>query len=410
MDMGKRWSGFSRVILFALMFLLVPAFASAVPTVGQSAPEASQAKKSTAKKKSGQKSQSTKAKQTPTRGSQTSAAKSKGAASATSPAVSSKAGKGTVASNPNVRASQNASGKRSKKSNKSAEIESYKAAVVMNAKTGEIVHEENSHRKLVPASLTKMMLALVVMEKVRTGSLRLVEPVTASDQTCAIGGTQIDLQPGETLALEDMLQAIIIRSANDAAASVAEHVGGTQDHFVEMMNARAQKLGMADTSFSNVHGLPCRDGNDNMTTAYDMAILAKELLRFPEVLQWSSKEIAYIRDGQYPIHSTNKLLGSTEGVDGLKTGFIRKAGFNIAATARRDDTRLIAVVMGSPSSQTRNTAARALLSQGFDRYDARSAGSRKTPSRSGADSAFSGGPAGQSHALKQVPMLADPRS
>lgn len=249
---------------------------------------------------------------------------------------------------------------------KASHLEPFKAAVVMEASTGKVVYAHDPHRRLVPASLTKMMLVLVVMEKVRAGRLRLSEPVIASERTTGVGGTQIDLKPGESLPLEEMLQAVLVRSANDAAATVAEHVSGSQARFVELMNQRARALGMADTFFTNVHGLPEPTGHDNMSTAYDMALLAKALLRFPEILHWSSQEVAYIRGGRYPIHSTNKLLGRCQGVDGLKTGFVRKAGFNIAATAARQDRRLIAVVMGSPSSETRNHATADLLSRGFN--------------------------------------------
>ncbi|MEJ5376093.1 MAG: D-alanyl-D-alanine carboxypeptidase family protein [bacterium] len=262
--------------------------------------------------------------------------------------------------------SSNGSKGRSTRRAQAPALEPFKAAVVMDAASGKLVYAHDPHKKLVPASLTKMMLVLVVMEKVRAGKLRLSEPVTASERTTGVGGTQIDLKPGETLPLEEMLQAILVRSANDAAATVAEHVSGSQARFVELMNQKARALGMFDTVFTNVHGLPEPNGHDNVSTAYDMAVLAKALLRFPEVLHWSSQEVAFIRAGRYPIHTTNKLLGRCEGVDGLKTGFVRKAGFNIAATAAREHRRLIAVVMGSPSSETRNNSAASLLSQGFN--------------------------------------------
>jgi D-alanyl-D-alanine carboxypeptidase (penicillin-binding protein 5/6) len=238
----------------------------------------------------------------------------------------------------------------------------------MNAASGEVIFQANPHRRLIPASLTKMMLALVGMEGLRKGSLKLTDDVRASEGACEVGGSQIYLHPGEILTLEEMFQAILIRSANDAAASVAEHVAGSQERFVDLMNARAQKLGMQDTVFNNVHGLPSRDGHDNISSAYDMAILAKELLKYPEILHWSSMSTASIRDGQYTIHTTNRLLGTCDGVDGLKTGFVRKAGFSIAATAKRDGKRLITVVMGSPSSATRFNSTKDLLSKGFDRY------------------------------------------
>jgi D-alanyl-D-alanine carboxypeptidase len=238
----------------------------------------------------------------------------------------------------------------------------YKAAIVMDAASGEILASHDPHKQLVPASLTKMMLVLIVMEKIRAGRLRLSEPVVATEWTTGVGGTQVDLKPGEVLPLEELLQAIMVRSANDAAATVAEHVAGSQARFVDMMNLKARTLGMKNTHFVNVHGLPGPNGLDNISTAYDMAILARALLKYPEVLRWSSQEVAYIRGGRYPIHSTNKLLGQCEGVDGLKTGFVRKAGFNIAATASRDGKRVIAVVMGSPSSDVRNRVTADLIS------------------------------------------------
>ncbi len=267
---------------------------------------------------------------------------------------------------------------------KRAALEPYKAAIVMNAHTGEVIFQANPHRKLVPASLTKMMLALVTMERLRRGALGLAHEVRASDQACDVGGSQIYLHPGETLTLEEMLEAVLIRSANDAAASVAEHVAGSQEKFVELMNARAEKLGMRDTVFWNVHGLPSSNGHDNLSTAYDMALLAKELVKYPEILDWSSKSVASIREGQYTIHTTNKLLGFFEGLDGLKTGFVRKAGFSMAATAKREEKRLIAVVLGSPSSLARFNATKDLLSKGFDRYQGSvsNASDNKSPGQS----------------------------
>lgn len=243
--------------------------------------------------------------------------------------------------------------------------EPYKAAVVMDAATGEVLFSRDAYKPLVPASLTKMMLVLIVMEKVKAGHLRLYEPVVVTERTTSVGGTQVDLKPGEVLPLEDMLMAILIRSANDAAATLAEHVAGSEARFVELMNQKAQSLGMRDTSFVNVHGLPGQNGRENVSTAYDMAILARALLSHPEVLRWSSQSVAFIRNGRYLLHSTNKLLGQCEGVDGLKTGFTRKAGFNIAATAIRNGKRLVVVVMGSPSSKVRNEATATLLANAF---------------------------------------------
>jgi D-alanyl-D-alanine carboxypeptidase len=349
---------------------------TAAAPASNKAPKAKTSKKSAAAKQKDPKASAGKA-------ASTQQGKGKVAASSGSGASSVRGQKGQPASkagSSSATSPRTTAKKKARTRQATAPVERYKAALVMDARTGEILYQENSHRKLVPASLTKMMLTLVAMERIRSGERRLNELVIANEQTTAVGGTQIGLQPGESLLLEDLLQAVIIRSANDAAAAVAEHLGGSQERFVAMMNAHAVKLGMADTRFHNVHGLPERDGEDNVSTAYDMALLAKELLKYPQVLEWSSKEFAVIRDGQYIIQSTNKLLGTCEGVDGLKTGFIRKAGFNIAATAKRDDTRIIAVVLGSPSSKVRNSAARSLLTIGFEQSHGREAHANKAQS------------------------------
>lgn len=309
--------------------------------------------------------------------------------------LSSKTGTPIKQSTSSVRSAQRVRG------NGSANLEPYKAAVVMDATTGEILTSHDPHRRLIPASLTKMMLVLIVMEKLRAGRLKLSEPVVATEWTTGVGGTQVDLKPGEVLPLEELLQAIMIRSANDAAATVAEHVAGSQARFVDMMNLKAKAMGMKDTFFVNVHGLPGPNGLDNISTAYDMAILARALLRYPEVLRWSSQEVGYIRGGRYPIHNTNKLLGQCEGVDGLKTGFVRKAGFNIVATGSKDGKRVIAVVMGSPSSDVRNRVTADLLSwalgtpngqkKTLGAFQPRGASSPKSASRRTRSSAARGG-------------------
>lgn len=349
--------------LFLMLFILAVSIMAAGPwalaqeTQEPKAPKtASQVKKKTSAVKSNSQTQTFRAK---------AAGKAVSQSGSSSSSKISAQKKSQVQTKSTVSTSTKSVGKSGTKT-KTFPLEPFKAAVVMDASTGKVVYAHDPHKRLVPASLTKMMLVLVVMERVRAGKLRLSEPVTASERTTGVGGTQIDLKPGETLPLEEMLQAILVRSANDAAATVAEHVSGSQARFVELMNQRARGLGMSDTLFTNVHGLPEPNGQDNLSTAYDMAVLAKALLGFPEILYWSSQEVAFIRGGSYPIHSTNKLLGRCQGVDGLKTGFVRKAGFNIAATAARQDRRLIAVVMGSPSSQTRNNATADLLSRGFN--------------------------------------------
>jgi D-alanyl-D-alanine carboxypeptidase (penicillin-binding protein 5/6) len=241
----------------------------------------------------------------------------------------------------------------------------------MNANTGEILFKNNPREKLLPASLTKMMVTLVSIDAVRHGYVHLEDPVTVSEEARWVGGSRIYLRPGEILSLEELLEAVLIKSANDAAIAVAEHIGGTQENFVQMMNVYTHRLGMIDTFFVNVHGLPSPDGQDNISSAYDMAILARELIKSRKVLEWSSKPSTKIRSGRYKITTTNKLLKSFHGLDGLKTGYYRRAGFNIAATAKREDLRLIAVTMGSPSSRARFNATKTLLEAGFNYYQSK---------------------------------------
>lgn len=245
-----------------------------------------------------------------------------------------------------------------------SQAEPYKAAIVMNASSGEVLYEENSRRRLIPASLTKMMLTLLAVEELRKGRVLLQDRVQISEHASGVGGTQVNLKPGDSVTMEELLRAVLVRSANDAAVAVAEHIAGSHERCVQMMNGRAAGLGMYDTVFHNVHGLPCTQGEDNASTAYDMAILARELTRYPEVLEWSSQPSVKVHDEYYT--STNKLLGLYPGLDGLKTGYIRKSGFNMAATAEREGLRLIAVSMGSPSSQVRFNAIQDLLSKGFN--------------------------------------------
>ncbi len=265
-----------------------------------------------------------------------------------------------------------------KRSSKRSSGKAYKAAIVMNANTGEVLFKDNPRERLLPASLTKMMVTLVAMDKVRQGAIHLTDKVFISKDASWVEGSRINLRPGEVLTLEELLEAVLIRSANDAAVAIAEYIAGNQENFVRLMNAYAQKLGMKDTLFVNVHGLPSENGYDNVSSAYDMAILARELIKYPKVLQWSSKPVVKIRNGRYRITSTNKLLKSFRGLDGLKTGYYRKAGFNLAATAKRDDLRLIAVTLGSPTSKARFNATRALLDAAFNYYQKKSIESKKS--------------------------------
>jgi D-alanyl-D-alanine carboxypeptidase (penicillin-binding protein 5/6) len=245
----------------------------------------------------------------------------------------------------------------------------YKSAILMDADTGQILFEYNIHERLVPASLVKMMVILLVMERIQQGLLNFTDPVTASAWASKIGGHQVYLKEGEVFPVEELLKAVAISSANDAATALAEHIAGSTEAFVQLMNERAKELGMNDTTFANVHGLPAGKGQEeNYTSAYDMAILARELLKHPEVLHWSSTKEDTFRNGTFTLTNTNKLLGVFPGLDGLKTGYTAEAGFNLCATAKRDDLRLISVVMGGSNSRDRFAETTKLLSMGFNTY------------------------------------------
>jgi D-alanyl-D-alanine carboxypeptidase (penicillin-binding protein 5/6) len=239
----------------------------------------------------------------------------------------------------------------------------------MEAATGAILFEKDMHKQRAPASMVKMMLMLIVMEKLRAGDLHLSDTITASGHASQMGGSQIYLSEGESFTLEEMMKAIAIASANDACVAVAEHISGTVEGFLDVMNERAQALDMHDTHFGTVHGLPPTNGDPgDLTSAHDMAILARELIKYPEILTWSAMREDSLRDGKFILTNTNKLVYHFPGVDGLKTGFHAQAGFNVTATAQRSGLRMIAVVMGAPNSTVRFDEAKRLLAMGFNAY------------------------------------------
>lgn len=243
------------------------------------------------------------------------------------------------------------------------------SALLIEVDTGETLFEKDSHKKRPPASMVKMMLILIVMEKVRAGEIQLSDAITASTWASKIGGSQIYLREGEVFALEDLMKAIVIHSANDACVAVAEHIAGTVESFVDLMNERAEALKMADTRYVSVHGLPPSNGAPaDQTSAYDLARLGRELVKYPEVLAWGGTKEDSLRDGKFILTNTNKLVYHFNGVDGIKTGFYHEAGFNVTATAQRDGLRLIAVVMGAPTSSARFDEAKRLLALGFNSY------------------------------------------
>ena len=231
----------------------------------------------------------------------------------------------------------------------------YGAYAVADAADGQILEGLNVNLRWPQASLTKLMLAVVVMGKIERGVLHLDDRVTVSRKAEGMGGSQVFLKAGETFTLDELMRAALVESANDAAYAVAEHAAGSSDEFVKLMNAKAQALGMLESEFHCVHGLPpAKGGADNISTCSDMIRLAREALQYPQILEWTSNEQTTFRSGTLAISNKNKLVGRVPGVDGLKTGYTRRAGFNIVATAKTGDRRLIVVVLGSPESRIRN--------------------------------------------------------
>jgi D-alanyl-D-alanine carboxypeptidase (penicillin-binding protein 5/6) len=234
----------------------------------------------------------------------------------------------------------------------------FEAYAVVDAGDGAVLEGLNMHLRWPQASLTKLMLASVVVDKIERGELRLNDPVTVSKNAQGMGGTQVFLKAGETFTLDELMTAAMVESANDAAYAIAEHVAGSAVGFVALMNRKAQDLGMTDTVFHCVHGLPpARGGADNVTTCNDMIQLAREALQHPQILHWTSIEQTTFRHGKLVITNKNRRVGRVPGVDGLKTGYTRRAGFNIVATGTNGERRLIVVVLGSPESRIRDAFA-----------------------------------------------------
>lgn len=242
------------------------------------------------------------------------------------------------------------------------------AAVLMEYSTGEILVEKNPHRQLPPASITKMMVMLLVMEAVEAGEIKLTDVVVTTPEAARMGGSQIWLEPGEEMTVADLMKAVGIVSANDASYALAEHVAGSHEAFVELMNERATALGLKDTRFVNSTGLSPETGEGNITSAYDMAVLARELLKHPTVLQWTGTWIDSLRGGESFLRNTNTLVRFYEGCDGLKTGYTEEAGFGLVGTAQRSNIRLIAVVLKAQSSAIRNNEITKLFNYGFSRF------------------------------------------
>jgi serine-type D-Ala-D-Ala carboxypeptidase (penicillin-binding protein 5/6) len=248
----------------------------------------------------------------------------------------------------------------------------YTTACAMENATGTLIFDRDMDRPWPTASLAKMMLMLIVAEKLHDGSLQLTNRVTTSASASKMGGSQVYLKEGEVFTLEQMMQAVVIHSANDASLAVAEYVGGSGEAFTEMMKQRAAALGLKNTHYYSIAGLPPGRGQQpDVSSAYDLAVTARELVKYPDILRWSGTNSGEFRNGAFQLRNTNHLLSTFPGCDGLKTGFYDQAGFNVVATARRNDLRLIAVVLGSPRKNENFAAAATLMAQGFANYEMR---------------------------------------
>lgn len=245
----------------------------------------------------------------------------------------------------------------------------YAGAIAVDAATGRVLFEDNADAQLYPASVTKLMVLLVLLEAVEAGRLTLNERVAVTAEAAKIGGSQVYLKTGEVFPVEELLYALVIASANDAAAALAIHYAGSKAAFVDLMNARAREIGMKDTVFRSVHGLPPGKGQlPDVSTARDIAALCREILETPRALKYTSTRRHVFRAGTphpFVLTTHNKLLGKVAGCDGLKTGYFRAAGYSIAATAAKNGKRTIAVVLGASNAKVRNAKAKELLVRGL---------------------------------------------
>jgi len=241
------------------------------------------------------------------------------------------------------------------------------SAILIEQNTGKILYSYNVHEKLRPASVTKIMSILLIMDAIKDGKINYDTKIPCSENAAAMGGSQIWLDTTETLSVEEMLKAICVVSANDCVTAMAEYLGGTEEGFVKMMNEKAKELGMNDTSFKNCHGI---DEDGHMTSSYDISLMSKELLtKYPEITKYTTIWSDSLRDGKSELINTNKLVRNYKGCTGLKTGSTSQALFNLSASATRDDLSLIAVVMKAPTSAKRFKNASSLLDFGFANFE-----------------------------------------
>ena len=240
------------------------------------------------------------------------------------------------------------------------------SAILIEQNSGQVLYSYNIHEKLHPASVTKIMSILLIMESLDSGKISLTDEVPCSENAASMGGSQIWLDPRETLTVDEMLKAICVNSANDCVVAMAEYIAGSEEAFVQMMNDKAQELGMTDTTFKNCHGL---DEEGHLTSSYDIALMSRELLKnHPDVTKYTTIWMDSLRDGKSQLSNTNKLIRNYKGATGLKTGSTSLALYNLSASATRDDLSLIAVVMKAPSSKIRFENATKLLDYGFNTF------------------------------------------
>lgn len=250
------------------------------------------------------------------------------------------------------------------------------SAVLIERDTGTILFEKDAHQKLPPASVTKVMTLLLVMEALDSGKISLNDTVTVSEHAASMGGSQVFLEQGEQMPLEDMLKATVVSSGNDSAVALAEHIAGSEESFVALMNARAKELSMNDTNFVNCTGL---DADGHVTSANDIGIMSKELLKHEKIKKYSTIWMDTIRNGEFGLSNTNKLLRTYNGITGLKTGSTSVAKYCMSASAERDGMELIAAIMAAPTSAERFSDAASLLNYGFANFTLYNAEPELTP-------------------------------
>ncbi|RIW33653.1 D-alanyl-D-alanine carboxypeptidase [Bacillus salacetis] len=246
--------------------------------------------------------------------------------------------------------------------------EGAKSAIMIERDTGTVLYDKNSHEKLPPASMTKIMTMILIMEAIEKGQIKWEDKVRTSEYAASMGGSQIFLEPGEEMTVKEMLLGISIGSANDASVAMAEHIAGSEEGFVEKMNEKVKDLGLKDTNFKNPTGLPA---SDHVSSAHDMSMMAKELLRHQEITNFTGTYESYLRedtDKKFWLVNTNKLVRFYPGVDGLKTGFTNEAKYCLTATAKKDNMRVIAVVFGAPTPKDRNAEISKMFDYAFSQY------------------------------------------